>query len=178
VRFADGDCGAAGGAAGGAGLVYCPADLRARGALDTVCVAGELARGARVFLLEAHLRRGELRVCSAWCSVRPQRAEELLGVFAAFLRANAREVLVLWWYPGGERGAVLHELGLAYRRTGLAAFSFESAEEAWPTFAELVARNRRVVTLVEAADGDGGAARDAASESFMFVTGAMDELRD
>jgi len=189
VRFAGGDCAGAARAAEGwgaegpapGGLEYCPADLRARAAFDAVCVPAELARGARVFLLEAHLRRGELRVCGAWCAVRPQRVEEALRVFAAFLRAHPREVLVLWWFPAGvsERAAVLHELGRAYRRSGLAGFSFRTTEPAWPTFGELVERNERVVTLVdagaaggEAAGGEGGEIGDAA---LLFAT---DKARD
>jgi len=196
VRFAGGDCAGAARAPEGrapegappapppppGGLEYCPADLRARAAFDAVCVPAELARGARVFLLEAHLRRGELRVCGAWCAVRPQRVEEALRVFAAFLRAHPREVLVLWWFPAGvsERAAVLHELGRAYRRSGLAGFSFRTTEAAWPTFGELVERNERVVTLVdagaagEAAGGEGGELGDAA---LLFATGAARDRR-
>jgi hypothetical protein len=175
--------------------------LGALGAFDTMCVSAELARGARAFLLDAHLRRGELRVCRDWCAVRPQRAEEVLRVFAAFLRARPREVLVLWWFPGGaegaggaeraaERAAVLHALALAYRRAGLAELSFRTTERVWPTFGELVARNARVVTLVDAgaegpgAEGPGagaggpgpgpagGVGGDAASTSFLFASGA------
>ena len=192
VRFAGRDCGGH----APVGLEYCPADLRARAAFDAVCVPAELARGARAFLLEAHLRRGELRVCRDWCSVRPQRAEEVLRVFADFLRAHPREVLVLWFYPAGsagsagsagwgpsgapaagvaERAAVLRELGRAYRRTGLAAFSFRTTEQVWPTFGELVERNQRVVTLVDAGEASGGAGGetgDAEPKSYVFATGA------
>jgi len=198
VRFAGRDCGGH----APVGLEYCPADLRARAAFDAVCVPAELARGARAFLLEAHLRRGELRVCRDWCSVRPQRAEEVLRVFADFLRAHPREVLVLWFYPAGsagsagwgpseapaagagpsgapaagvaERAAVLRELGRAYRRTGLAAFSFRTTEQVWPTFGELVERNQRVVTLVDAGEASGGAVEtgDAEHKSYVFTTGA------
>ena len=191
VRFAGAGCGAAG--AAGA-LEYCLVDLRAGAgyagyaayAAPAACVPAELARGARAFLLEAHLRRGELRVCREWCSVRPQRAEEVLRVFAEFLRAHPREVLVLWWYPGAgraaraaeraaERAAVLRELGLAYRRSGLAAFSFRTAEQVWPTFGELVERNQRVVTLVDAGEAsgrEGGEIGGAPPESFVFTTEA------
>lgn len=200
VRFAGAGCGAAG--AAGA-LEYCLVDLRAGAgyagyaayAAPAACVPAELARGARAFLLEAHLRRGELRVCREWCSVRPQRAEEVLRVFAEFLRAHPREVLVLWFYPAGaersgpsgapaagaagvaeraaERAAVLRELGRAYRRSGLAAFLFRATERAWPTFGELVERNQRVVTLVdtgEASGGEGGEIGGAPPGSFVFST--------
>jgi hypothetical protein len=149
-------------------------------AAPAACVPAELARGARAFLLEAHLRRGELRVCRDWCSVRPQRVEEVLRVFAGFLRAHPREVLVLWWYPGAARAAVLRELGRAYRRSGLAAFSFRTAEQAWPTFGELVERNQRVVTLVDAGEASGGESGDIAGappQSFVFTTGAEWERR-
>jgi hypothetical protein len=182
------------GAAGAAGaLEYCLVDLRAGAgyaghagyagyaayaayAAPAACVPAELARGARAFLLEAHLRRGELRVCRDWCSVRPQRADEVLRVFAEFLRAHPREVLVLWWYPGAaraaERAAVLRELGLAYRRSGLAAFSFRTTEQAWPTFGELVERNQRVVTLVDAGEASGGEGGEVGDAALVFATGA------
>ena len=74
-----------------------------------------------------------------------------------------------------ERAAVLRELERAYRRTGLAAFSFRTTEQVWPTFGELVERNQRVVTLVDAGEASGGAGGetgDAEPKSYVFATGA------
>ena len=75
--------------------------------------------------------------------------EEMLSVFAEFLRLNPREVLILWWFPQGDRTHFASAVQHMYLKTGLAQHTFISKGTNWPAIGELVEVNTRLISLVD-----------------------------
>ena len=149
IRFELGNC------SDRSALRYCYLDVKERPFYGPeLCLSAELVQGVRVFFVEVHLHGTRLRACHRWCTMKLLSVEAMLSTFAEFLRANPREVLILWWFPEGDVQRVGAELELAYLRTGLGAYEFLPAQPTWPTIGELVARNTRLLSL----SGPAGAA--------------------
>lgn len=126
--------------------VYCYTEVSESG---PQCLEEELMRGVRVFFVHAHLEGRGLRLCDGGCTV-TQGVDDVLKVFAGFLRLNTREVLILWWLPREHSADLAFAVHLAYLRAGLTELAFASNETQWPRIGELVDANTRLISIVGA----------------------------
>jgi hypothetical protein len=142
VKFKFGNC------SDRSALEYCYVDVKERRFYEQeLCLQKELVRGVRVFFIDVHMQGKKLRACHRWCTVKLTTVDEMLSIFTEFLRLNPREVLIIWWFPEGDKQSIVSELRHMYFKTGLARYSFIPNEPKWPTIGELVERNTRLVSL-------------------------------
>ena len=129
-------------------LEYCYVDVKERRFYaQESCLQKELVKGVRVLFIDVVLQSNRLRACHSWCTVKLTSVEAMLSTFSEFLRLNPREVLIIWWFPEGDKQRIVSELQHLYSKTGLARYAFIPSETEWPTFGELVERNTRLVSL-------------------------------
>ena len=140
IKFENGNCGDR------STFVYCYTDVSED---EQLCLEKELVKGVRVFFVQAHLEGRRLRVCHRSCTVTQGGVQEVLSVFADFLRLNPREVLILWWFPRGNSTEFAAALQHVYLQTGLAQQAFASDKTHWPAIGELVEANTRLISLVD-----------------------------
>lgn len=146
IRFKSGNC------SDRSALEYCYTDVSERPFYEPqLCLQHELSRGVRVFFVEVHLHGRRLRACHRYCTVHLLGVEEMLALFAEFLRLNPREVLILWWFPEGDARSIDSAVQRAYHKTGLARYEFVPQQSRWPAIGELVDADTRLVSLADAA---------------------------
>lgn len=129
--------------------------------------------GVRVIELELHWSNGALALCVGTCADGSQSLPSALGVLANFLQQNPRDVLTLII-----RSQVApNDLVPALDSAGLTGFAHAQTGPLWPTLAEMIGNDERLVVFEEdlptstdaglgsdAADaGDGGNSNDSAS---------------
>ena len=132
-------------------LEYCYLDVKERLFYEqAVCLQRELARGVRVFFVEAHLQGDRVRACHRWCTVQVRGVEDMLSTFSEFLRLNPRELLIVWWVPAEDSQRIRSEIRRLYVKTGLARFEFVPTQSKSPAIGELVQRGTRLISLSDA----------------------------
>lgn len=114
---------------------------------EPVCLQKELLRGVRVFFVDVHMKRDGQVSCTRWCMMHAMTVEDMLSIFNDFLHTNPREVLILWWFPQGEKQSIVYEIQRLYSVTGLSRYSFISNHSEWPTISELIVTDKRLVSL-------------------------------
>lgn len=112
----------------------------------------QLEDGVRALMLDTWYWEGEPALCHAACELGTQPLAEGLGEVQAFLDAHPAEVVVILfedYITAEDTVRVATEVGLSARAIT------PPADGDWPTLAELVAADRRILLM---AQGGGGAA--------------------
>ena len=149
IRFENGNC------SDRSTFAYCYTDVSERLFFgQELCLQQELMQGVRVFFVQAQLQGRRLQVCHRLCIGKQEGVEEMLSVFAEFLRLNPREVLILWWFPHGDETRFAAALQHVYLQTGLAQHTFTSEATQWPAIGELVEADTRLISLVDGSRRD------------------------
>ncbi len=112
-----------------------------------LCLQKELVKGVQVLFIDVHIQSNKLKACHRWCTVKLTSVDEMLSIYTEFLRLNRRDVLIIWWFPEGDKQSIVSELRHMYFKKGSARSSFIPNETKWPTIGELVKRNTRLVSL-------------------------------
>jgi hypothetical protein len=110
-------------------LEYCYVDVKERRFYaQESCLQKELVKGVRVLFIDVQLQSNQLRACHRWCTVKLTSVEAMLSTFSEFLGLNPREVLMIWWFPEGDKQRIVSGLQHLYSKTGLARYAFIPSE--------------------------------------------------
>lgn len=136
---------------------------------QTYGIPGQLARGARAFLIDTYYGRevaggaienltkaegaeadAKIYLCHVSCGGGASGLTEVFGQVAEFLRQNPREVLVFVNedYVTGE------DFGDAVQESGLIDFVYREPLDRWPTLIEMIRTGGRVLFLAQSDSGE------------------------
>lgn len=107
----------------------------------------QLQDGVRGLMLDTHKDAdGVPSLCHGSCAFGKKPLTDGLAEIAAFLTCNPREVVVLIF----EAYVTPEETAAAFEESGLVQFvRVQPAGEAWPTLAELIDKNERLIALTD-----------------------------
>lgn len=137
---------------------------------QTYGIPGQLARGARAFLIDTYYGRenpadgsvetiskaegsqtgAKVYLCHASCRGGASDLIEVLGQVRQFLRENRREVLIFI----NEDYVVPRDFASAVGESGLIEHVYTEPLDRWPTLAEMVESDGRVLFLAQSESGD------------------------
>ena len=108
----------------------------------------QLADGVRGLLMDVYEEDGETILCHGPCGLASQPHVEALNELVAFLESNPREVITIIY----EDHAPASSIEADFVSTGLVDHVYtHAAGEAWPTLAEMIATDQRLVVTAESA---------------------------
>lgn len=110
-------------------------------------IVTQLRDGARGLMLDTHPDAGGVpSLCHGSCGFGKKPLAEGLGEIATFLRCNPREVVVLIF----EAYVTAEETDAAFQQSGLVDLvRAQPPGEPWPTLAELIEKDERLVALTD-----------------------------
>jgi hypothetical protein len=118
-----------------------PVQTQGRATLDQI-----LQGGVRVLELEVHDDDGALALCEGSCSAQSVSLVSTLTPLAGFLEQNPSDLLVLVLRSAVPASA----LAPAFDQAGLSSLALaQELDKPWPKLADMVAKNERVVVLVD-----------------------------
>jgi hypothetical protein len=107
--------------------------------------AAQLERGVRAMLIDTHLWQGEAYLCHTVCEAGATRLVDFLADVDAFLDAHPREVLIFVVQDGLAPGPTRDAL----EASGVWPRLYLPDGGVWPTLAELIDSDQRVLWTVE-----------------------------
>lgn len=118
----------------------------------------QLEDGIRGMLLDTYDNEGELSFCHAYCSLGSQPMSEGLGIVQDFMEENPNEVLVFIL----QDNITPEQTATAFEDAGLSPYLFTPpTDNVWPTLAEMIAADTRLLVTAESADPPDGWYRNA-----------------
>ena len=136
---------------------------------QTYGIPGQLARGARAFLIDTYYGRevaggaiedltkaegaeagAKIYLCHASCGGGASGLTEVFGQVAEFLRQNPREVLVFV----NEDYVMADDFAAAVGESGLIDYVYDRPLDQWPTLNEMIGSNGRVLFLAQSDAGE------------------------
>lgn len=126
-------------------------------------VPTQLADGIRALMLDIHLYQppeaeaADLHLCHSDCDFGSQPLVDGLAEIRAFLDANPGEVIAFIIETNADTSGMEAEIRDAFDASGILAYAHvQTPGAAWPTLAEMIAANRRLVVLTDDATPQAG----------------------
>ncbi len=114
---------------------------------QTRTLAEQLDDGIRAFLIDVHDQDGVSYLCHGACQFGKLAHAEALATFLRFLTDHPREVVTLIY----EDRVPSERFSADYEAAGLTALAYRHAGGAWPTLAELIGANTRLIVTAQEA---------------------------
>jgi hypothetical protein len=108
-------------------------------------VAAQLADGVRCMMLDVHDSAGETALCHGPCGLGKLDHVEVLLEIAAFMAGHPDEVLTIIYEDDVPAERIVADL----EESGLAGLTYAHAGGAWPTLAEMIDANTRLLVTAE-----------------------------